>query len=119
MVSEEDPEVAMVCMAGAQCGQRFGRKASRNPEPTDGGDFDGTFEGHVTPVIDDEAPPISKNTRASLLLYSKTQTIALLKPPKVLVVTSHHTQDRVNIHSSWPGKPTLRKMMKKMLKKKT
>ena len=60
------------------------RSIALNLEPTDRGDTDGTSEGHVTPVIDDEAPHWGH-------LFSCTPNIELLRPPEVLGVTSHHT----------------------------
>lgn len=65
VVKEEDPEVAMVCMAGTGCSRRASQSAACNPILTNEPDSDGMSDGHVTPMTDEEAPPINKNTGAS------------------------------------------------------
>ena len=61
-MKEDDPDTTMVCMTGARWGGRFARLTARSSNPTESEELDNASEGHDTPVIDEDAPPINKST---------------------------------------------------------
>ena len=61
-VKEDDFDIAMVYMIGARHGRRFARLTTRSSDPAESEESDKAFEGHETPVMDEDAPPINKNT---------------------------------------------------------
>lgn len=107
MVKEEDPDVALVCVAGTRCSKWSCRSVACNLEPTDGGDSEETSEGHVTLVTDDEAPPINKNTGAtsSLVLQDIDDDTSLATQSLGSSFSPHLVARKYSV--SWPGKPVL------------
>ena len=78
----------MVCMTRARHGRRSTRIPVRNSNPAKGEESDNSSKGHVTPLTDDEAPPICKNTGGmSSPIYSGTLMMMFYWPLKVSGVT--------------------------------
>ena len=53
----------MVYMTGARRGRRSARLMAQSSNPIESEESDNASEGHETPVTDEDAPPINKNTR--------------------------------------------------------
>lgn len=78
-VKEDDPDIAMVCMTRAIRCRRSTRLTARSSNPTKSEESANASEGHETPVTDEDAPPINKNTRGmdSLILWAIDDNVSL------------------------------------------
>ncbi|XXG52803.1 hypothetical protein AAC387_Pa03g1023 [Persea americana] len=62
VLKEDDIATAMVCMTGARRGRCFAIITAQSSNPIEDEESDNDTEGHETPVIDEDAPLINKNT---------------------------------------------------------
>ncbi|XXG82965.1 hypothetical protein AAC387_Pa10g0836 [Persea americana] len=61
-MKDDDPDTAMVCMIGVRLDRRSVRTIVRSSNPVEGTTSDNASKGHETPVTDEEAPLMNKNT---------------------------------------------------------
>ena len=79
MVKEDDHDTVMVYMTETRHGRHFTRITTRSSNPIQGEELDNTSKGYETPVTDEEAPLINKNTEgiASPMLQAIDDNVSL------------------------------------------
>ena len=94
----------MVCITRARRGRHSARLMARSPNPTKSEELDNASEGHETPVTNEDAPPINKNTGGmdSPLLRAIDDNVSITT--QSLEAALHPILDQANTPFSWVGR---------------
>ena len=101
MIKEDDHDAAMVCMIMTRRGRHSTRITARSSNPIEGEESYNASEGHETPVSDEEAPLINKNTggTASPVLQAIDDDIFIDYPePQEQFLTKYWTRQILHLH---------------------